>query len=249
MPKTKIIKPIEPSKEEIKDVLRLPEGQEGDEKLEKMLASFGQEFTAKERLFILFYTSPMSKTCGKVNQSGLRAGGSWKNYGSWALQQPHVRKRIDEIIDSNAINEIEDIFREDIKFCRDVLNCDRTAFKEDKEIDLGEKGSFEIIDDKQIKQLTPAQKRMVAGFDYDKNGHAHYTIETRASARQALLTYHKLLQSKKVGADEKKTETIVTLEAIKDKAIAKVSIIQHNNVEAELAGDFIETMNDQDEEA
>ena len=90
---------------------------------------------------------------------------------------------------------------------------------------------------------------MVAGFDYDKNGHAHYSIETRASARQALANYYKLFSQKLTGADEKKTETVVTLEAIKDKAIAKVSIIQHNNAEAELAGDFIETMNDQDEEA
>ena len=137
----------------------------------------------------------------------------------------------------------------DIQFCKEVLTCDRTAFKEDKLIDLGEKGSFDIIDDKQIKELTPAQKRMVAGFDYDKNGHAHYSIETRASARQALMNYHKLLTSKITGADDKKTETVVTLEAIKDKAIAKVAIIQHNNAEAELAGDFIETMNDQDEEA
>ena len=234
---------------EIKEILRLPDGPEGDERFDKMLSSFGDDFTAKERLFVLFYTCPTSMVCGKVNKSGELAGGYWKAYGSWALQQPHVRKRVDEILNSNSLQEIEDIFREDIQFCKDVLTCDRTSFKEDKSIDLGEKGSFDIIDDKQIKELTPAQKRMVAGFDYDKNGKAHYTIETRASARQALMNYHKLLTSKITGADEKKTETVVTLEAIKDKAIAKVSIIQHNNAEAELAGDFIEAMNDQDEEA
>ena len=93
------------------------------------------------------------------------------------------------------------------------------------------------------------QRKLVAGFDYDKNGRAHYSIETRASARQALLTYHKLLTQKVAGADEKKTETIVTLEGIRDKATAKIQIIQHNNAEAEAAGEFIETMNDVDEEA
>ena len=238
-----------PTTEQIKDILRLPEGPEGDDRLEKMLSAFGEDFTQRERLFILFYTSPMSKTCGKVNKSGAAVGASFKSYGSWALQQPHVRNKVNEILDDVSLNEIEDIFREDIKFCREVLNCDRTAFKEDKEIDLGEKGCFEIIDDKQLRQLTPKQKKMVAGFDYDKNGHAHYTIETRASARQALLTYHKLLNSKKVGADDKRTETIVTLEGIRDKATAKISVIQHNKAEAELAGDFIESMNDLDEEA
>lgn len=239
----------EPTTEQIKDILRLPDGKEGDERLEKMLSSFGEEFTAKERLFVIFYTSPTSKTCGKVNQSGMKAGGAWKAYGSWALQQPHVRKKVDELLNIYSINEIEDIFREDIKFCRDVLNCDRTSFKEDKEIDLGEKGSFEIIDDKSIESLTPTQKKMVAGFDYDKNGHAHYSIETRASARQALLTYHKLLSQKQSGAEDKRTETVVTLEGIRDKATAKISIIQHNNAEAEAAGNFIESMADVDEEA
>ena len=249
-PKKKIQpKNKELSRAEIKEILRLPDGPDGDERLDKMLGAFGEDFTAKERLFIVLYTSPTSTVCGKVNKAGQLAGGSWHSYGSWALQQPHVRKRVDELFNANSLQEIEDIFREDIQFCREILNCDRTSFKEDKEIDLGEKGIFEIIEDKSINSLTPAQKRMVAGFDYDKNGHAHYNIETRASARQALMNYHKLLTSKISGADDKKTETVVTLEAIKDKAIAKVSIIQHNNAEAELAGDFIETMNDQDEEA
>lgn len=240
----------EPSREEIKEILRLPEGAESDEKLDKMLASFSEDFTAKERLFIIFYTSPTSKTCGKVNQSGIKAGGYWKGYGSWAMQQPHVRKKVDELVNIYSLNEIEDIFREDIKFCREVLNCDRTSFKKDNVIDLEDKNlSFDVIDDKKISELTSTQKKMVAGFDYDKNGKAHYSIETRASARQALANYYKLFSQKISGTDEKKTETVVTLEAIKDKAIAKVSIIQHNNAEAELAGDFIETMNDQDEEA
>lgn len=239
----------EPSREEIKEILRLPEGAESDEKLDKMLASFSEDFTAKERLFIIFYTSPTSKTCGKVNQSGIKAGGYWKGYGSWAMQQPHVRKKVDELVNIYSLNEIEDIFREDIKFCREVLNCDRTSFKKDVEIDLGEKGSFDVIDDKGIGELNSTQKKMVAGFDYDKNGHAHYTIETRASARQALLTYHKLLSQKQTGNEDKRTETIVTLEGIRDKATAKIKIIQHNNAEAEAAGEFIETMSDLDEEA
>lgn len=240
----------EPSREEIKDVLRLPEGKEGDERLEKLLSSFGEEFTAKERLFILFYSSPMSKTCGKLNQSGIKAGGSWKHYGSWAIQQPHIKKRIDEIINSSTIEEIEQIFLEDIKFCKEVLNCDRTSFKTDNTIELEDKNiSFDVIEDKKIKELSTTQRKMVAGFDYDKNGHAHYSIETRASARQALANYYKLFSQKNNGTDDKKTETIVTLEGIRDKATAKIQIIQHNNAEAEAAGDFFETMSDVDEEA
>ena len=57
------------------------------------------------------------------------------------------------------------------------------------------------------------------------------------------------MTSKITGADDKKTEAIVTLEGIRDKATAKIQIIQHNNAEAEAAGEFIETMNDMDEEA
>lgn len=237
-----------PTTEEIKEILRLPEGPEGDEKLEKMLSSFGDEFSQREKLFILFYTSPLSKTSGKICRSGAAVGGSFKSWGTWVIRQPHVRQRIDEILNADSLNLIEDIFREDIKFCREVMNCDRTSFKEDKLIDLGEKGSFEIIDDKQLRDLSAKQKKMVAGFDYDKNGHAHYTIETRASARQALLNYHKLFSQKIHGDENKNTETIVTLEGIRDKATAKISIIQHNKAEAELAGQFIEPMKDLDEE-
>lgn len=239
----------EPTPEEIKDILQLPDGEEGDEKLEKMFSALGDDLSKREKLFILFYTNPMSKTCGKISPSGAAAGGSWKSWGSWVIQQPRVRQKINEITTSISIQELEDIFREDIEFNRQVLLADRTSFKEDKLIDLGEKGSFDVIDDKQIKDLTPIQKKMVAGFDYDKNGHAHYSIETRASARQALLTYHKLLTQKVAGADEKKTETIVTLEGIRDKATAKIQIIQHNNEDAVKAGEFIETMKDVDEEA
>ena len=248
--KTKQKKTKEPTLEEIKDILQLPEGEEGDEKLEKLLSGFDDKFTKREKLFILFYTSPLSKACGKVSVAGHFAGGSWKSWGSWVIQQPHVRQKINEITTAVSIQEIEDIFREDIQFCKDVLTCDRTAFKKDNIVELEDKNlSFEVIDDKQIKELTPNQRKLVAGFDYDKNGKAHYSIETRASARQALANYYKLFNQKISGVDEKKTETIVTLEGIRDKATAKIAIIQHNNAEAELAGDFIETMTDQDEEA
>lgn len=238
------------SKDEIKRILQLPPDEEGDAKLEKMLSAFDDKtFSPREKLFILFFTSPMSKTCGKVNKSGQAVGGSWKSWGSWAYQQPHVQEKIKELTTSTSLQEIEDIFREDIKFCRDVLLCDRTSFKKDTLIDLGEKGSFQVIDDKELNELSPKQRKMVAGFEYDKNGHAHYDIETRASARQALLTYHKLLTQQKVGANDNKTSTIVTLEGIRDKATAKIEIIQHNRKEAELAGQFIQPMNDTDEEA
>ena len=239
------VKSKDPTRAEIKEILRLSDSPESDERLDKMLASFGEEFTAKERLFIIFYTCPTSIVCGKISKAGEMAGGSWHGYGSWAIQQPHVRKRINDILNVNSLQQIEDIFREDIEFCREVLNCDRTSFKKDNVIDLEDKNlSFDVIDDKKISELTSTQKKMVAGFDYDKNGKAHYSIETRASARQALANYYKLFSQKISGTDEKKTETVVTLEAIKDKAIAKLSIIQHNNAEAELAGDFIETMNE-----
>lgn len=240
----------EPDVKEIKHILQLPDDEDGDEKLKKMLAAFDDSFTRREKLFILFYTYPLSLTCGKVNKSGESVGGSWKSWGSWALQQPHVRKKINELTTITTIQELEDIFREDIEFNRQVLSADRTVFKKDNTVELEDKNiSFDTIDDKKISELSPMQRKLVAGFDYDKNGRAHYSIETRASARQALLTYHKLLTQKVAGADEKRTETVVTLEGIRDKATAKISIIQHNNEDAKKAGDFIETMNDVDEEA
>ena len=161
-----------------------------------------------------------------------------------------VRQKINELTTFTTLQELEDIFREDIEFNRQVLIADRTAFKEDNHVSLEDKGiEFDTIEDKKIADLTATQKKLVSGFDYDKNGRAHYTIETRASARQALLTYHKLLSQKQSGTENKRTETIVTLESIREKATAKISIIQNNKAEAESAGDFFETMQDMDEEA
>lgn len=243
-------KEVKLSKEEIKAILQLPPTEEGDEKLEKMLSAFDEKFSQREKLFVLFYSYPMSKTCGKINKSGAAVGGSWKSWGSWALQQPHVRQKVNELTTITTLQELEDIFREDIEYNRQVLLCDRTSFKKDNVVDLPDKDiSFDTLDDKKISELTKKQRQMVSGFDYDKNGRAHYTIETRQSARQALLTYHKLLSQKQAGAADKKTETVVTLEGIRDKATAKISIIQHNDAEAEQAGEFIETMKDLDEEA
>ena len=242
-------KATEPNKKEIKNILQLPDGIEGDEKLEKMLSAFDDSFSKREKLFILFFTYPLSLTCGKVNKSGEAVGGSWKSWGSWAYQQPKVRKKINELTTFTTLQELEDIFREDIEYNRQVLIADRTSFKEDNHVRLEDKGiEFDTIEDKKIADLTATQKKMVSGFDYDKNGRAHYTIESRASARQALLTYHKLLSQKQAGTEERKTETVITLEAIKDKAVAKVSVIQHNDAEAKAAGDFIESMHDVDEE-
>jgi hypothetical protein len=91
-------KSVELSKDEIKRILQLPLDEEGDAKLEKMLAAFDDKtFSPREKLFILFFTSPMSKTCGKVNKSGQAVGGSWKSWGSWAYQQPHVQEKIKEL--------------------------------------------------------------------------------------------------------------------------------------------------------
>lgn len=239
-----------PTKDEIKEILQLPMNQDGDDKLEKMLKTFDESFSMREKLFILFYTSPLSLTCGKINKSGEAVGGSWKSYGSWVISQPHVKKRVDDLLTSTSLDELEEIFREDIKFNKQILLCDRTQYKKDNHIVLADKDlEFDTIEDKKLSELTEDQKRMVAGFEYDKNGRVHYAVETRQSARQALLTYHKLLKEKKLGTDNKATETVVTLEGIREKATAKISIIQHNNAEAEKAGEFIETMKDIDEEA
>ena len=198
--KTHHPKASEPNKIEIKNILQLPDGEEGEEKLEKMLSAFDDSFSKREKLFILFYTYPLSLTCGKINKSGEAVGGSWKSWGSWAYQQPKVRQKINELTTFTTLQELEDIFREDIEFNRQVLIADRTAFKEDNHVSLEDKGiEFDTIEDKKIADLTATQKKLVSGFDYDKNGRAHYTIETRASARQALLTYHKLLSQKQSG--------------------------------------------------
>lgn len=247
---TSIRNPKEPSVSEVLDILRLPDTESGREKLDKMMSAFDERFTTKQRLFVLFYTAPMSRTCGRIGPSGSAAGGSWNSWGDWAINQPHIREKINEIASKASLQAIEDIFREDIEYNRQVLLCDRTEFKKDNHIELEDKGiEFDSMDDKKISELTPTQRKMVAGFDYDRNGRPHYAIETRQSARQALLTYHKMLTSKVCGGEEKKTETVVTLEGIRDKATAKISIIQKNNEEAKAAGEFIDTMADLDEEA
>ena len=74
----------EPTRAEIKNILRLPEGPEGDERLDKMLASFGEEFTAKERLFILFYASPTSIVCGKISKAGEMVRGMVMDLGPFS---------------------------------------------------------------------------------------------------------------------------------------------------------------------
>ena len=240
----------EPSLDFIKEMLQLPKGPEGDERLEKMLSTFDDRFTRKERLFILFYTNPNSMVCGKVSKAGEMAGGAWHAYGSWALQQPHVKERVNDIFSSTSLQDLVDIFREDIEFNKQVLFCDRTAFKKDTTVDIPEKDiSFDTMDDKKIMELSETQRKMVSGFDYDKNGRPHFAIETRESARKALLTYYKLLVQKGMANEGKETETVVTLEGIRDKATAKIKVIQRNNAEAEAAGEFIEPMSGLDEEA
>lgn len=244
----------EPTNDEIKAILRLPIDAEGDSILNKRLETFGSEFTYKEKLFILFYTSPNSKFCGKVSKAGQATGGSWHGYGSWAMQQPHVKKVVRELSQKNMIAKLENFFEEDIQRNMDVINADRSSFRKDNEFkfdnDKGDEITVEQIVDKPIYELNKKQRDAIADFEYDKSGHAHYVIESRSQARQNLLNYYKILNKNTDDADANKiTETVVTLEGIKDKATAKISIIQHNNEDAIKAGEFIDKMADADEEA
>ena len=244
----------EPTNDEIKTILRLPEGKEGDDILNERLSAFGSDFTYKEKLFILFYTSPNSKYCGKVSKAGQATGGSWHGYGSWAVQQPNVKKVIRELKQKNMIDKLEAFFEDDIQRNLDVITTDRSVFRKDNEFtfknDAGDDVTIEQIKDKPLYELNKKQKNAIADFEYDKSGNAHYVIESRSQARQNLLNYYKILGGNKNTEEENKTtETVVTLEGIKDKATAKISIIQHNNEDAVKAGEFIEKMNDIDEEA
>lgn len=245
----------EPTNDEIKEILRLPMDAEGDKILEERLSAFGPEFTFKEKLFILFYASPNSKLCGKINPSGKATGGSWKCYGSWAIQQPHVKKAIRELTQKNVLDKLEAFFQEDIQRNLDVISVDRSSLRKDDEFtftrqDTGDEVTVEKIIDKPIYELNKKQRDVIADFEYDKSGNAHYVLESRSQARQNLLNYYKVFGGNKLDEDKNKTtETVVTLEGIKDKATAKISIIQHNNEDAAKAGDFIDAMTDVDEEA
>lgn len=243
----------EPTNDEIKEILRLPMDAEGDKILNERLIALGSEFTDKEKLFILFYTSPNSKHCGKVSQCGKDAGGSWRGYGSWALQQPHIKKVIRKLTESNMIDKLEEFFQNDIQRNLDVINTDRSSFRKDNEFtfqnDSGDDVTIEQIKDKPLYMLNKKQKDAIADFEYDKSGNAHYVLESRSQARQNLLNYYKILGAKNTEGENKTTETVVTLEGIKDKATAKISIIQHNSDEAAKAGEYIESMSDSDEEA
>lgn len=146
---------------------------------------------------------------------------------------------------------LEAFFREDIQRNLDVINTDRSSFRKDNEFtfegDSGQEVTVEQIKDKPIYQLSKKQRDAIADFEYDKSGNAHYVIESRSQARQNLLNYYKILGAEKT-EEKKTTETVVTLEGIRDKATAKISIIQHNNEDMLKAGNFIEPMADKDEE-
>lgn len=239
--------------EEIAKILRLPDGEEGINTLHKMLTDLGSELTEAEKLFILLYTSPLSKICGNMRQCSFKAGKS-KNMGAVYLQRPHVKKVISELQDKVLLDEIKEALTEDARRCIRVLNTDRSEFRKDSEFtfnrkDNGEQVTVEKIVDKPIYELTKNQREAIADFTYDKNGDAHPVIEKRSEARAALQNYQKLYGGLNVDNENKSTETVVTLEAIKNKTIAKISVIQKNNDDAIKAGDFIDSMVDKDEEA
>lgn len=239
--------------EELVRLLRLPEGEDGINQLHKMIADFGSEFTDCEKLFIILYTNPLSKLCGKMNQCSYKAG-KGKSYGNWLLQQPKIKKVVSELQDKALLDEIKNALSEDARRCIRVLNVDRADYRKDTEFtfqnpNTGENITVEKIKDKPIYELTKEQREAIADYSYDKDGVAHPVIEKRSEARAALQNYQKLYGATFIESENKSTETVVTLEGIKDKAIAKISIIQHNNEDAIKAGDFIEKMSDVDEEA
>lgn len=241
------------SDEEIAKLLRLPEGEEGIKQLYKMIADLGSELSDKEKIFILLYTNPLSKICGKINQCSFRVGAS-KNLGAWYLQKPQVKKIIAELQDKVLLDDIKKALTEDARRCMRILEVDRADYRKDTEFtftrqDNGEPVTVEKVKDKCIYELTKEQREAIADFSYDKNGDAHPIIEKRSEARAALQNYQKLYGNFGDDENKKEYETVVTLDAIKDKVTAKISVIQKNNEDAIKAGSFIDSMNDTDEEA
>lgn len=237
----------------LKELLHLSPDESGDKRLEELLSAFGSEFEYAEKVFIVLYTNPLSKYCSKMNQSAIAAGG-YKSFGQWSMSKRHVKKAVRELTQKKMIDKLEAFFEEDLQRNIDVINADRSDFRKDNEFtfenDKGDEVTIEQIKDKPIYELDKKQRAAIADFEYDKSGNAHYVIESRSQARQNLMNYYKLL-AKNSGEEDtnKTTETVVTLEGIKDKATAKIKIIQRNNEDAIKAGEFIDAMADVDEEA
>lgn len=240
------------SDEEIIEILRLPNNEEGKKQFYKMLEDLGSSFTNKEKIFILLYTNPLSKLCGKMNQCSLKVS-TYKSYGNWLMQNPKIKKLISDLQDQNTLDKIKQALTEDAERCIEILNMDRTSYRKDEEFTFndpktGKDVTVETIKEKAIYELTKKQKDAIADYSVDKNGRLHPVIEKRSEARAALQNYQKLYGGVN-NEDEKTTETVVTLEAIKNKTIAKIQVIQKNNEDALKAGDFIDAMKDTDEEA
>lgn len=237
----------------LKELLHLSPDEAGTKRFEELMSAFGSEFEYAEKIFVILYTNPMSKFCSKLNQSAIAAGG-YKSFGTWAMSKPHIKKIVKELTNKNMLDKLEAFFEEDIQRNIDVISMDRSTFRKDTEFsfdnDNGDKITVERINDKPIYELNKKQKEAISDFEYDKSGNAHYVIESRSQARQNLMNYYKLMNKNSEGDESQKTtETVVTLEGIKDKATAKIKIIQHNNEDAIKAGEFIDKMNDVDEEA
>ncbi len=239
-------------KNKIKEILQLSPDENGDLKLEELLSAFGPEFEYSEKMFIILYTNPLSKYVNKMNQAAIAVAG-YKSYAQWTMQKPHVAKKIKELSNKAIIKKLEDIFQEDIQRNLDIINMDRSSFRKDNEFtfenDKGDEVTLEQIKDKPLYMLNAKQRQAIADFEYDKSGNAHYVIESRSQARQNLMNYYKLLNKNADDTENKSTETVITLDNIKDKVTAKIQVIQHNKEESEKAGDFIDKMTDTDEEA
>lgn len=238
------------SDEEIAKILRLPDGPDGINQLHKMIADLGSELNEREKIFILLYTNPMSKFCGKLNQCSYKVAG-YKSFGSWAMQNQKIKKLISDLQDKTLLDEIKTALTEDARRCMRVLNTDRSSYRTDTEYTFTSKDGNEItverIKDKKISELTKDQREAIADYTPDKDGNLHPIIEKRSEARAALQNYQKLYG--KIDDESKNVETVITLDAIKEKVTAKISVIQKNNEDAIKAGSFIDSMADLDEEA
>lgn len=239
--------------DEILELLRLPVNDSGRDKLAELMSGFSAEFSDDEKLFCLLYTYPTSKLCSKAYKC-IEALGYWRSYADYVKAKPYINAYITHKRTESNISRIDAILENDVSHLEDVLSIDRTEFRKDDEFTVqGQDGNddktIERIIDKPIYELTKRQRGVISDFEYDKFGNAHYVIEKRSEARNALLNYRKMLAS---GLPENKPANEgqnLTLEVIRDKKNESIKIIARNEGDAQRAGQFIDAMSDSEEEA
>lgn len=251
MSEEKLKEYVKVSDDELKTILRLPMNQKGTKMLNSIIEKVPNEFNFDEKLFVILNTNPQSKLFNKPSKIArlLEKDKHSRGYVHWFLNCERYKKYISKLRSKETLDDIKKALEDDVRRNIAILNMDRASYKKDMEYTNEETGqTFELIADKKLSELTDEQKDCIADYTYDKNGRAHPIIEKRAEARQALANYIKIYgQDEEV--ENKQTETVVTLEGIRDKATAKISIIQKNNNDAEKAGVFYQKMENIDEEA